>query len=266
MRRIAPITTILLAVSAGCGDQAPPDYQGEPLATLHGVLLSELAEPLPEADIVMAWADWTKALTVDGLTSTAYWTFIRLPLEATLPARFTASVLAPPPETAYAPPRTELPRLLGPRTTSAYFLLARRGKDVTNGGHKALWLALLDPNEPILTDLDGWGLGYAESDGVLQYQMEDGTIIDGPAVTKGFHLFRIDSVECRLDDTDEACVADKISSGWDEESARRQCTTIMYTSTNVEVPLDTEMTFTVKSDGPDLPPRPLPPLCESPPA
>jgi hypothetical protein len=258
MRRIAPITTILLAISAGCGDQASPEYKGEPLMTFQGVLVSRYAEPLPASDIVIAWPDWSKG---DG-TSAPYASFARLPVDATLPARFSGTIFDPPPETAYAPVPKAPPRLIGPRYSSAVILLARQGKEVTSTSHLALDFALRDPNEAVLATFDNYILTYVESDGTFKFEQEDGTIIDGPQVTKGYHLGRVDSVVCATA-YDDACIAMNISFGIPADSAWEGCVSTTQSSTTVEVPLDTEMTLTIED--PTVPPQ-KPPLCDMPPA
>ena len=258
MRRIAPMAPILLAIFAGCGDQASPDYQGEPLMTMRGVLVSQLAEPLPEADIVIAWPDWSKG---DGV-SAPYASFARLPLDATLPAHFSATIFEPPPETAYAPQPTTLPRLIGPRFASAVILLARRGKEVTSTSHEALNLALMDPNEAVLDQFDNYLLTYVESDGTLQFEQADGTVVDVQTVSKGYHLVRQDRVDCAIS-FDDACIAQNVAIGIPMDSAWQGCVSTSETITPVEVPLDTEITLTLED--PTVPP-PRPPLCTTPPA
>jgi hypothetical protein len=252
------MTAILLALPAGCGDQASSDYQGEPLMTMHGILVSELAQPLPAADIVIGWPDWSKG---DGMSAPTA-SFARLPVSATLPARFSATIFEPPPETAYAPAPTTPPRLVGPRYASAVILLARQGKEVTSTAHLPLDLALKDPNEAVLATFDQYLLTYVESTGTFRYENADGTIIDGPQVTKGYHLSRQDRVVCAIS-YDDACIAQNIALGFPADTAWQGCVATSETVTPVEVPLDTEITLTV---GDPATPAQRPPLCDTPPA
>jgi hypothetical protein len=260
MRRLAFVSapTILLATLAGCGDVASPQYDGEKLATFHGVLVSELARPLPEAEIVIGWPDASKS---DG-DLTPFASFVRLPVDATLPARFSASLFEPPPETAYVPQPPGYPRLVGPRFTSAIILLARKGREVTSSGHLALDLALQDDKEAVLASFDNYLLTYFDRDGKLALQLEDGTISDLPGgeVTKGFHLMRQDRAECAVS-FDEACIAQNIADGFPEATAWQGCADVRESGTAVEVPLETEITLTLKD--PTVAPA-RPPLCTTP--
>jgi hypothetical protein len=264
MRRCISISLIFLALSAGCGDQTTPDYEGEPLMTLRGVLVSEYPQPLPASDIVVSWPDWSKAETDGaGVTSTGFSTFVRLPVDATLPARFSATIFTPPPETAYTPPRTEFPRLIGPRFTMATFLLARAGKEIKNEGVPALDIAIADPNQTVLAFFDEYVLTYVESDGVLQAQLEDGSIVGAQPLKKGFSLSRQERTVCALS-YDQACIDQNISVfGIPEESAWQGCVTSTEMVKGVELPPDSEITLTLKDP---QAPRTKPPLCETPPA
>src|SRR6187431_551247 len=126
MRRFTPLATVLLGLSAGCGDQASPDYKGDPLVTLRGVLVSDLAQPLPEVDLVLAWPDWPKQTA-----SLDVRTFHRLPVMASLPAHFSADIFEPPPESAYSPSYVDGDAVVSIRATVAAIMLARKGMEVT---------------------------------------------------------------------------------------------------------------------------------------
>jgi len=186
-----------------------------------------------------------------------------LPIETTLPARFTATIVEPPPESAYPPPSNDVPRLIGPRYTSATFLLTRKGKEATSTSYPFLEAALADPNQAVLTAFNGWALNYFESDGAFSVLQEDGSTVGSYPVKKGFQLTRIEPVECRIGDPDPACVADNMTVGWPQDVAERMCVTIVSTSNNTDVPLDTEIDLTLEA--PDTGPQPLPPVCKDPP-
>lgn len=253
MRRFASLSApaLLLATVAGCGDVASPGYGGESLAVLHGHLDSQLPTPLPEVDIVIALPDASKGT----LTSAPFSTLVRLPVAATLPARFSASIFDPPPETAYLPPTPgAYPRLVGPRYTHALIMLARKGQEVT---------ALDDEDESVLTLFDEYMLVYYETDGKLASEEADGTVTDipGGAVTKGYHLMRWKIDTC-AESFDEACIAENLERGTPAGWAWQTCVTLRKGGEPYEVPMDTEITLTVKDPSA---PEPRPPLCTTPP-
>jgi hypothetical protein len=262
MPRFAKLSApaLLLATLAGCGDVASPEYPGEVLAVVRGVLVSEVAKPLPEVDLVIAWPDWSKG---DG-TSTSANTFVRLPVDATLPARFSASIFDAPPETAYSVQPPGYPRLVGPRFTSATFYLVRKGREVTSNAAPALDFALADQEQPVLALFDEYMLTYFEDDGKMSLLWEDGTLTDlSWEETKGFHLMRQDRVWCTVPDSaDEDCIADEVDFwGATREDAWWTCATKRQEVKAVEVPLDTEITLTLQ-DGSVTELRP--PLCTTP--
>jgi hypothetical protein len=249
------LVPLLLALSASCGDVAPPPYGGESLLTFKGVLVSQVAKPLPEVDIVIGWPDTSKG----EATWAPITTFVRLPIEATLPARFSASILEPPPATAFqaqTPPAT-FPRLVGPRMTMATILLARKGLEVTTAGGPALDFALLDPNEPVLATLDDYALTYVETDGDLAVESADGTTVTIAHLTAGYHLARQDRSEC-ASSYDETCIAANVALGLPPDIAWQGCGEIVQTIDAVDVPAGTEIALTLKD--PNLP-RQRPPLC-----
>jgi hypothetical protein len=258
MRRFASLATsaLLLATLAGCGDVASPEYGGETLGVLRGTLVSELATPLPEVDIVIGWWNWNNG----DETSTPFETFARLSVDAALPARFSASIFDPPPATAY---RELPPGALGPRFATAGILLARKGREVRSSLHLPLELALADENMAVLTSFDDYHLAYFEADGKLAMQNEDGTITEVPGgdVTKGFQLARLTSVTC-AESVDEACIAAQMADfGSPPGAAWQACTILRQENTTTLVPLDTEITLTLRSSVS----QPRPPLCTTPP-
>lgn len=262
MRRFASLSApaLLLATIAGCGDVASPGYGGESLAVIHGLLDSQLPTPLPEVDIVIALPDASKGTE----TSAPFSTLVRLPVAATLPARFSASIFEPPPETAYlAPTPGAYPRLVGPRSTHALIMLARKGREVTTSERPKLDSALDDENEALLTLFDEYQLVYYEADGKLATEEADGTVTDVPGgnVTKGYHLMRWKLDTC-AESFDEACIAANRQRGVPEGAAWQGCVTVRSGGETYEVPLDTEITLTVKDP---TAPEPRPPLCTTPP-
>jgi hypothetical protein len=188
----------VLALHAGCGEQADPSYQGEPLAVIKGTLTS--SQPtLPDADLVLGWPDQTKS---DG-ASTPFATFVRVEVAATLPAHFTAEIFQPPPATAYIvqPPGGD--RLVGPRFASALILLTRRGATVTDTSVDAVNRA----SSPVLASFTDYMLTYYESDGDLGIAPEaGGPVVTVAHVTKGFHLVHNVTTECTRG-VDEDCLA-----------------------------------------------------------
>jgi hypothetical protein len=261
MRRFASLSApaLLLATVAGCGDVASPGYGGESLAVIHGRLDSQLPTPLPEVDIVIALPDASKGTA----TSAPFSTFVRLPVAATLPARFSASIFEPPPETAYLPLADGYPRLVGPRSTDALILLVRRDRELTTTMDPTLDTIVFDPNEAVLTLFDEYKLTYYEADGKLASEAADGTLTDIPGgqVTKGFHLMRWKTTTC-AESFDEACIAANLQRGVPEGLAWQTCVTFRPGGDPYEVPLDTEISLTVRDPSGA---EPRPPLCTTPP-
>jgi hypothetical protein len=233
----------LLALAAGCGEQADPSYQGEPLAVIEGTLTSSEAS-LPPADLVLGWPDQTKS---DG-TSTPFATFVRVEVAATLPARFSAQIFQPPPETAYLiqPPGGD--RLVGPRFASALILLAKRGATVTDASvnlvDRAAW--------PVLASFNDYMLTYYESDGDLGVQpAAGGSVSVLEHVTKGFHLFHNVTTECSMG-IDEDCLktAMEFGNGTLTDEDRYFCTMKSSTIKTTEVPFDSVELNVPASDPP----------------
>jgi hypothetical protein len=263
MPRFAKLSTpaLLLATLAGCGDVASPEYPGEELAVVRGILVSQATKPLPEAELVIGWPDWSKGDEI----STAFSTFVRLPVAATLPARFSASIFEPPPETAYFEPPPGAARFVGPRFASARILLARKGREVTDTSYVPFNSPFANETDAVLAIFDEYMLTYYDRDGKLFLQTEDGTLYEQPGgpVTKGFHLMRQDVVRCaEPESVTEDCIAENMERwGATREDAWWSCVNVRWEVWPVEVPLDTEITLTL----PDYSvPEPHPPLCTTP--
>jgi hypothetical protein len=154
---------------------------------------------------------------------------------------------------------------VGPRFTSATIYLVRKGREVTSNAAPALDLALANPQEAILALFDEYMLTYYEADGKMALQWENGTLTELPdgEVTKGFHLMRQDRVTCvEPDSANESCIATEMEFfGATREDAWWTCATTRQEVKAVEVPLETEITLTLR-DGSVTELRP--PLCTTP--
>lgn len=260
MRRSAPLYQFLFlslsVLPAACGDQAPADYQGEPLAVMQGTLYSQLADPLPAADFVLAWPDASKAQGNEAPIRT----FQRVELAAVFPADFKVEFLQPPPDTAYlARPETGA-SIVGPRFTTAVMLLAKHGATITSTAVNYV------VRGPTLAVFDSYMVTYFESDGTLGFRDDQGVVyplMQGP-VTKGYHLMRQDRTYCS-NGVDQACLEQaKVfnpagPSAWDTYN----CSMLSEADNAVEVPWTTSITFTIPSG--DVPPT-LPPYAPCPPS
>jgi hypothetical protein len=254
MRRSALTYLFLFVLPAACGDQAPADYQGEPLAVLQGTLYSGLAEPLPAADLVLGWPDESK---IQG-NAVPISTFQRVELAPTFPASFSAEIFQPPPETAYHVRPETGATLLGPRFTTAVILLAKHGETVIDTSFDVFHTG------PTLAVFNNYMLTYFDSDGELTLRDDQGVIHPLGPVTKGFHLERQDRTYCS-NGVDQACLADAMAfaantggtiTAWDTF----RCSMVSEADSAVEVPLSTPITLTVPA--PDAPPpafTPCPP-------
>ncbi len=221
----------VLALNAGCDAQADPSYQGEPLAVLKGTLTSSRAS-LPAADLMLGWPDYTK--TVDNATPFA--SFVRVQVAATLPARFSAEIFQPPPETAYFVPPPDGDRLVGPRFATAIILLAKRDATVADAS-----VNLVDPAAgPVLATFNEYMLTYYDSDGDLGFQpAAGGPVVKVAHVHKGFQLIHNVTTECS-NGIDQACLdrAQQFGNGTLTDFDRYFCTMRTSESKSTEVPFD----------------------------
>jgi hypothetical protein len=180
MRHVSISLSVLVgAVLAlpACGEQASPGYAGQTLATIEGTLTVHRTGTLPEADIIVAWPDFSQGTTDGQVASTAVYTSVRQPVSATLPAGFRLNLVEPPPATAFAPLP---PGWSGPRLTLGQILIVKRGatpKSITS----------LDP--AILQIVDDYLINYVEGTGNLTGPDGHGGTASIP-LTKGFTLAR----------------------------------------------------------------------------
>jgi hypothetical protein len=233
MSRRPLVLALLTSLAAGCGAQAGPDYEGQPLAVLRGTLTSAVPN-LPPADLVLAWPDETKG---DGV-AVPFASFSRVRVDAQLPATFEATVFEPPPETAYHAQPATGPALVGPRFTSAIILLAKRDANVTT-------TEVLPGSDVLATFTDDYLLTYYDGSGDLSLRAQDGTLTKVDTVTKGFHLMKATHVTCSKG-VDQACLdAAKNPDGTIFDFDRYRCSMPFETTTTKEVPL-TSMDLEVK--------------------
>ena len=170
------LATAVLVLPA-CGEQASPGYDGQMLATIQGTFSVHRADPLPDADIIVAWPDVSKATTDGQITYASASTSVRQPVSATLPAGFRLDLVEPPPPTAFAP----LPAgWSGPRFAVGQIIIVKRGATPTT----------FDSDDPaILQTVNDYMINYVESTGNLTGPGENGTTGSIP-LTKGFGLVR----------------------------------------------------------------------------
>jgi hypothetical protein len=209
---------------------ASPAYKGEILLTLRGHVVSERKDPLPDADVVLVWPDYSGARpTFAG---------VRVPVESELGGRFTLSLFVPPPDAAYDARLTEI---WGTRFASASLVVAERG------------VAIDGTDNGVLARVDGYVLTYAEGNGEVHGKTPDGG--DGVLrIPKGFRLVRQDTIIC-ADGFDQACYDAAIANGEPDFIAQSHCIINGRSITHpVGVPLDTELTVTVIDR--DAPPKP----------
>jgi hypothetical protein len=82
--------TFLGVASLGCSAQVEPDYEGEPLATIQGTVVTGDAPPIDDMEAALVWSTSTEPgidVFVVGRTR----------VTGAFPARFTLDVLEPPP-------------------------------------------------------------------------------------------------------------------------------------------------------------------------
>lgn len=82
-----PLAALALA---GCGSQATPDYPGEKLSVVKGVVVSELTQAEPEDALVVA--EWGQVGAMFGFDRTV------AEIEGEFPAQFSLTLYEPPPE------------------------------------------------------------------------------------------------------------------------------------------------------------------------
>jgi hypothetical protein len=229
MRRFAFATSLLLGIPA-CGMQVSPDYQGEPLATLHGHIASELGTPLPDVDVALLWPDWSKGDAKGTYRHTA----VRVPAEADVSGKFKLTLFEPPPETAYAP---LLRGLLDTRVADATIMLVKRGVDASD--------APLCCDGRVLTYLEDYLFSYVEESVDRDVTFPDGTV-KRIVLPKGPYLTRQDRTYC-ADGFDQVCIDQRMASGESEARAKERCTINGKAITHpVNVPLDTDLPLVVR--------------------
>jgi hypothetical protein len=249
MKRLA-LVPFLVAGLAGCGSVASPDYNGEPLAEFHGYVAWQRPDPMPTVDLMFFWPDMTHVQTINGVKTTQYSTAVRMPLDADAPAHFDFKVFAPPPDTAFYAPDTEF---WGAGITDTVAALVTRGATPTSLG---------DPS--VVATLADYMIGYADRDADKTLSPPDGGQATTIHIRKGYNLSRQDMIWC-ADGYDQACIEREVAVGWPQDVAQSHCLINAQEQTRpVEVPLDTELAFTVKDPhAPFQPPPvtiPCPPL------
>jgi hypothetical protein len=233
MRRFTCATLLLLGLPA-CGAQVPPDYRGEPLATLHGNIVSQLKGGVPDSDVALLWPDWSKG----DASGTYHTTAVRVPVQTELPARFTLTLFEPPPESAYPPHQKDF---WGTRFSSATIALVKRGVNADD--------ALLCCDGKVLAYIDNYLFTYAEGNGKHDLATPDGGT-ESLTIEQGWSLVRQDVTHC-ADGFDQACIDQRLAAGDSEAFAKERCAINPKSITHpVRVPLDTELTLTVR----ELPP------------
>ena len=88
------LTLLVVAAAAGCDSQAPSDYQGDALGTIHGTIRNQAASAPGAAEVVLLWHLETED---DQEVPVA----VRTEVEGSFPASFTLDLFEPPPEETY---------------------------------------------------------------------------------------------------------------------------------------------------------------------
>lgn len=236
---LSPLLLPLCFIVPACGDVAPADYKGEPLFTITGTLYSELPDPLPAADLMLAWPDGPNG----GLE-----TIQRIELAPTFPASFSAEIFQPPPDSAFMPVGATGYTTLGPRVALGGFFLAKHAVPVTSSEMDT------SGNGPVLANFDDYGLVYYDSTGEIRVQDDQGNVYYSQQVTEGFHLMHWEQTTCQLG-ADPQCLADAqqlhdfLNDGPLTHDDIARCTGTMTNPTTEEVPLTAPITLTVKASG-----------------
>ena len=182
----------LAAVLAACDPQASSDYQGEPLITLEGQVVSTGA--LPPLEAAMLWQRGPPPSTDDQELAT------RAPVQGGFPARFVARLYQPPPAAAR-------------RTLAAGEVSFARANAaaVPLGVSAASVPAVALPNSPQYgIDPDHWVI-YLAAD------VPAGSLTEwwlGGALPAGFHLMTVAArASCLSGAEIEACAAELVRRG-----------------------------------------------------
>lgn len=92
---VAPAVVVALPVFAGCSAQVEPTYRGEPLAVIQGTIVTEGREAPSDIDVAVLWFGSMKG---PGWEPKLVGT--KIPVQGSFPARFTLSLIEPPPDDA----------------------------------------------------------------------------------------------------------------------------------------------------------------------
>lgn len=87
--RTLAVSTVALSIVAGCGSQKDEDYNGEPLAQIHGDVQAASAAPPVDADVALAWTNFVGSPDVTQAVAAT--------VRGSFPAKFEIDVFEPPP-------------------------------------------------------------------------------------------------------------------------------------------------------------------------
>jgi hypothetical protein len=196
---------VLLVVIASCDPQADSAYQGEPLVTLHGQVISSRPLPTP-LEAAMLWQRGPPPSTDQEDLAT------RAPVQSGFPATFTVHLYQPPPAAAR--------KTLAPgEVTYARANAAAIPYGIASAGVASL-PAMANASYGI--DANHW-IVYLAADVPPRSLMEWWL---GGALPAGFHLLRAAAVnpKCITPDQLQACVADLAQRGvTDNATAQSFC-------------------------------------------
>lgn len=179
------------ALAAGCGSQATPDYPGEKLSVIQGLVLNERGGDAPgDALVVVSWG-----VGMFGFGESV------AEVEGEFPAQFALSLYEPPPgDVLHNPaepwsfPDYGYPFALEAEATIAIGRILAVGKDA-NGDP--------DPHQ-VLGGAEGHLLLYAETD------IEEGTLtaeMIASSAPAGYHLVKVHAPNPAVDDPIVECQA-----------------------------------------------------------
>ena len=185
--------SVILLLAASCDPQADRSYLGEPLMTLHGQVISSGA--LPQLEAAMLWQRGPPPSNDDQELAT------RAPVQAGFPATFTAHLYQPPPSAAR---KTLLPGEVTYARANAAAVPAGIAADAVGGAASSPAPATL-----------GYGIDAHHWVVWLESDVAPGSLMEwwlGGALSRGFHLLRVDAVNPACIDLD-ACAAELAKRG-----------------------------------------------------
>ena len=170
--RFSLLSSLSLAIVAGCSSQASTDYQGEPLATISGAVQTDSAPaPTSPIDAAVVWAQ-VQFSANQQIVQSVQWVGESTPVAGQFPAQFTLSIFQPPPDGVMIPCASSSAHV------AFGFVVA-----VNAGANLAMGNALQD----VVGEAYDYMLLYLDADQPAGWSCEPGLGFTF-APTKGYHL------------------------------------------------------------------------------